>query len=56
MPSTVDIRNIEAWEPKKATEKESKKQKSSKSQSSDQAKGLLKNMSLQKKSETENKL
>ncbi|KAE9603576.1 putative GYF-like domain-containing protein [Lupinus albus] len=55
VPFVVDTRNVEAHEPKKATEKKSKKQKSAKSQSSDQAKGLLKNVSLQesKKSETE---
>ncbi|XP_061370655.1 protein ESSENTIAL FOR POTEXVIRUS ACCUMULATION 1-like isoform X2 [Gastrolobium bilobum] len=54
-PSVVDVRNVEACEPKKATEKKSKKQKSSKSQSSDQAKALLKNVTLQqsKKSEAE---
>ncbi|RDX71157.1 mpd2, partial [Mucuna pruriens] len=54
-PSVVDARNVEACEPKKTTEKKSKKQKSSKSQSSDQAKGLLKNVTLQqsKKSESE---
>ncbi|KAJ1384943.1 GYF-like domain superfamily [Sesbania bispinosa] len=54
-PSLADIRNVEAHEPKKATEKKSKKQKSSKAQSSDQAKGLLKNVTSQqsKKSEAE---
>ncbi|TKY75146.1 PERQ amino acid-rich with GYF domain-containing protein 2 [Spatholobus suberectus] len=54
-PSVVDVRSVEAREPKKTTEKKSKKQKSSKSQSSDQAKGLLKNVTLQqsKKSESE---
>lgn len=54
-PSVVDVRSVEPREPKKTTEKKSKKQKSSKSQSSDQAKGLLKNVTLQqsKKSESE---
>ena len=54
-PSVVDVRNVEAQEPKKVTEKKSKKQKSSKPQSSDQAKGLLKNVTLQpsKQSESE---
>ncbi|XP_020218475.1 uncharacterized protein LOC109801761 isoform X2 [Cajanus cajan] len=53
--SVADVRSVEAPEPKKPTEKKSKKQKPSKSQSSDQAKGLLKNVTLQqsKKSETE---
>ncbi|XP_019415112.1 PREDICTED: uncharacterized protein LOC109326765 isoform X1 [Lupinus angustifolius] len=55
VPSVADTRNVEAHKPKKATEKKSKKQKSAKSQSSDEAKGSLKNVSLQesKKSETE---
>ncbi|OIW12042.1 hypothetical protein TanjilG_24440 [Lupinus angustifolius] len=45
--SVVDAQNVEASEPKKPTDKKSKKQKSSKSQSSDQAKGSLKNVTLQ---------
>lgn len=51
--SPADVRNVEAHEPKKATEKKSKKQKSSKSQSSDQAKGLLKNANLQQSKNSE---
>ncbi|CAL0305831.1 unnamed protein product [Lupinus luteus] len=55
VPSVVDSRNVEAHEPKKATEKKSKRQKSAKSQSSEHSKGSLKNVSLQesKNSETE---
>ncbi|XP_058785332.1 protein ESSENTIAL FOR POTEXVIRUS ACCUMULATION 1-like isoform X2 [Vicia villosa] len=52
-PSVADVRDIEVREPKKATEKKSKKQKSSKSQSSGQAKGLLKNVTLQQSKNTE---
>ncbi|CAI8599988.1 unnamed protein product [Vicia faba] len=52
-PSVADVRDIELREPKKATEKKSKKQKSSKSQSSGQAKGLLKNVTLQKSKNSE---
>ncbi|CAL0332670.1 unnamed protein product [Lupinus luteus] len=53
VPSVVDEQNVEASEPKKTTEKKSKKQKSSKSQSSDQAKGSLKNATLQQSSQSE---
>ncbi|CAK8568989.1 unnamed protein product [Lathyrus sativus] len=52
-PSVVDARDIEVREPKKAPEKKSKKQKSSKSQSSGQAKGLLKNVTLQQSKNSE---
>ncbi|CAI8606429.1 unnamed protein product [Vicia faba] len=44
---------VETHEPKKATEKKSKKQKSNKPQSSDQAKGLLKNTTLQPSKQSE---
>ncbi|RDX97269.1 hypothetical protein CR513_19975 [Mucuna pruriens] len=54
-PSVGDVQNIEAHEPKKASEKKSKKHKSTKSQSSDQTKGVLKMVTLQppKQSEAE---
>ncbi|KAI5392975.1 protein ESSENTIAL FOR POTEXVIRUS ACCUMULATION 1 [Lathyrus oleraceus] len=45
--------SVETHEPKKATEKKSKKQKSNKPQSSDQAKGFLKNMALQPPKQSE---
>ncbi|XP_004499141.1 protein ESSENTIAL FOR POTEXVIRUS ACCUMULATION 1 isoform X2 [Cicer arietinum] len=48
-----DERNVEAREPKKAAEKKSKKQKSNKPQSADQAKGLLKNKTLQPSKQSE---
>ncbi|MCH90231.1 GYF domain-containing protein mpd2, partial [Trifolium medium] len=52
-PYVVGVRDIEVREPKKATEKKPKKQKSSKSQSSGQAKGLLKNATLQQSNNSE---
>ncbi|KAF7817569.1 PERQ amino acid-rich with GYF domain-containing protein 2 [Senna tora] len=52
-PSVVDVRNGEAHEPKKASEKKSRKQKSSKSQSSDQAKGSKKNLLLEQSKQSE---
>ncbi|XP_054797133.1 protein ESSENTIAL FOR POTEXVIRUS ACCUMULATION 1 [Prosopis cineraria] len=52
-PTPADVKNIEAREPKKASEKKSKKQKSSKSQSSEQAKGLPKNLPLERSKQSE---
>ncbi|XP_020210585.1 uncharacterized protein LOC109795477 isoform X1 [Cajanus cajan] len=51
--SVGDVRNVEAHEPKKASEKKSKKQKSTKSQSSDQSKGVLKTVILQPSKQSE---
>ncbi|CAJ1972425.1 unnamed protein product [Sphenostylis stenocarpa] len=51
--SLGDIRNIEVHEPKKASEKKSKKQKSTKSQSFDQTKGVVKNVTLQPSKQSE---
>lgn len=53
--TSVGVR-VEAQEPKKATEKKSKKQKATKSQSSDQAKGLLKNVTSELSKQSEAKM
>jgi len=52
-PSLGDTRKIEGQEPKKASEKKSKKQKSTKSQSFDQTKGVVKNVTLQPSKQSE---
>ncbi|KAK7376814.1 hypothetical protein VNO80_02231 [Phaseolus coccineus] len=52
-PSLGDMRKVEGQEPKKASEKKSKKQKSTKSQSFDQTKGVVKNVTLQPSKQTE---
>ncbi|XP_027369076.1 uncharacterized protein LOC113874950 isoform X2 [Abrus precatorius] len=46
-PSLGDVRNVEGGEPKKVTEKKSKKHKSTKSQSADQSKGVTKTVTVQ---------
>ncbi|KAI9113391.1 hypothetical protein K1719_015916 [Acacia pycnantha] len=52
-PTSADVKNVEAREPKKASEKKSKRQKSSKSQSSDLVKGLPKNPPLEQSKQSE---